>query len=253
MVQPVDLSIVIPAYNEERRLGPTLRALAAALAERPERSEILVVDDGSRDRTAALVRSLRVPGLRLISYRPNRGKGYAVRTGMLSASGAIVGFMDADLSTDLAALDLALRELRAGWDIVIGSRAMAGAQIVVRQPRYRELATRVFNLLQHALAGVRGYADTQCGFKLMTAAAAQAVFSRAQIDGFMFDVELLFLAQRLGLRVREIPVQWRNDPASRLRIVRDTLRMFRDLVRIRWAARRLPSGNGRRPAPPAAW
>lgn len=239
MFEPPDLSIVIPAYNEARRLPRTLAALAQHLANRSERCEVIVVDDGSRDDTAEVVRAAQLPGLRLIAYQPNRGKGYAVRTGMLSASGAVVAFMDADLSTDLAALDVALREIAAGWDIVIGSRAIAGATIVVPQPRYRIIATRIFNVLQVALSGVRGYADTQCGFKVMTAAAARDLFRRARIDGFMFDIELLFLAERLGYRVREIPVAWTNDPASRLRIVRDTVRMFRDLARIRWAGRRL--------------
>ncbi|MCS6801641.1 MAG: glycosyltransferase family 2 protein [Chloroflexota bacterium] len=239
MAKPLALSLVIPAYNEARRLPRTLAALARALAARPERCEVIVVDDGSHDGTADVVRAARLPGLRLISYQPNRGKGYAVRTGMLSASGAIVGFMDADLSTDLAAIDTALREIAAGWDIVIGSRALPGAQIIVPQPRYRVVATRIFNLLQVAMSGVRGYADTQCGFKMMTAAAARDIFRRARIDGFMFDIELLFLAERLGYRVREVPVTWTNDPASRLRIVRDTARMFRDLARIRWAGRTL--------------
>ncbi|GIW08460.1 MAG: glycosyl transferase [Dehalococcoidia bacterium] len=240
MAEPPALSIIIPAYNEARRLPRTLAALGRTLDNRPELFEIIVVDDGSSDGTADAVRACRLPGLRLISYQPNRGKGYAVRTGMLSATGTIVGFMDADLSTDLRALDAALRELAAGWDVVIGSRAIAGAEIVVPQPRYRVVATRIFNILQVAMSGVRGYADTQCGFKVMTAAAARDIFSRARIDGFMFDIELLFLAERLGYRVREIPVAWTNDPASRLRIVRDTARMFRDLARIRWEGRAVP-------------
>jgi dolichyl-phosphate beta-glucosyltransferase len=256
MSQPPDLSIVIPAYNEARRLPPTLAALARTLTERPERWEVVVVDDGSRDGTADAVRACRLPGLRLISYRPNRGKGHAVRTGMLSAAGRIVGFMDADLSTDLSALDRALEALREGWDIAIGSRAVHGARIVVPQPPYRVIATRIFNVLQVVMSGVRGYADTQCGFKVMTATAAQDIFRRARIDGFMFDIELLFLAERLGYRVCEVPVAWTNDPASRLRIVRDTVRMFRDLARIRWRSRELPTrrrqSRATRRKPPAS-
>ncbi|MFN8532115.1 MAG: dolichyl-phosphate beta-glucosyltransferase [Dehalococcoidia bacterium] len=245
MVDPLDLTIVIPAYNEEQRLAPTLTALSEKLAARPEQSEIVVVDDGSRDATAEVARGLGAPGLRVISYQPNRGKGRAVRTGVLAARGAVVCFMDADLSTDLGALDRALGEIAAGWDVVIGSRAIAGSTIVVHQPRYREIASQIFNLVQVTMSGVRGYADTQCGFKVFRADAAKAIFSRAQVDGFMFDVELLFLAERLGYHIREIPVEWTNDPASRLRIVRDTARMFRDLARIRWAGRTLP----RRPKP----
>lgn len=237
----VDLTIVVPAYNEERRLGPTLQSLIADLRARNLRWEIVVVDDGSRDRTAEVARSLGDSAVRVLRYTPNRGKGRAVRTGMLAGTGAVLGFMDADLSTGLAAMDRALAILEKGdADIVIGSRAAEGAKIVVRQPRYRQVASRIFNVIQRTLSGVRGYHDTQCGFKFLKANAAKDIFSRARIDGFMFDIELLVLADRLGYRVAEMPVTWTDDPASRLRIVRDTLRMFRDLVRIRWTALRVP-------------
>ncbi|MCS7002175.1 MAG: glycosyltransferase, partial [Dehalococcoidia bacterium] len=149
-----DLSIVIPAYNEATRLGPTLTRLLADLAARPFTSEIIVVDDGSRDGTADLARSFAAPNLRVIAYHPNHGKGRAVRTGILAAQGRVVGFMDADLSTDLEALDRALAAIASGYDLVVGSRGLASSQTLVAQPLYRRVGARIFNVIQHALSGV---------------------------------------------------------------------------------------------------
>jgi dolichyl-phosphate beta-glucosyltransferase len=222
------LSVVVPALNEEDRLPRTLERIALHLARRGGDYEVLVVDDGSRDRTAARAESA---GATVLRNETNRGKGFAVRRGMLAARGARRLMTDADLSTPIEELDRLGARMDEGHDVVVGSRALPGSRIEVRQPWYRENSGRLFNVFVRALA-VPGVMDTQCGFKLFSAAAARDVFSAARLDGFSFDVEALFLARKKGYRIAEVPVVWRNDAASRVSLLRGFL-AFPDLVRIR--------------------
>jgi dolichyl-phosphate beta-glucosyltransferase len=227
MSQPA-LSVVVPALNEEDRLPRTLERIASHLARRGGDYEVLVVDDGSRDGTAARAAAA---GATVLRNETNRGKGFAVRRGMLAARGARRLMTDADLSTPIEELDRLCARMDEGHDVVVGSRALPGSRIEVRQPWYRENSGRLFNLFVRALV-VPGVRDTQCGFKLFSAPAARDVFSAARLDGFSFDVEALFLARKKGYRIAEVPVVWRNDAASRVSFVRGGL-AFPDLLRIR--------------------
>ena len=227
MTEPA-LSVVVPALNEEDRLPRTLERIVSHLSRRREGYELVVVDDGSRDRTAERAQAA---GATVLRNETNRGKGYAVRRGMLAARGARRLMTDADLSTPIEELDRLCARMDEGHDVVIGSRALPGSRIEVRQPWYRENMGRFFNLFVRALA-VPGVTDTQCGFKLFSGAAARDVFSAARLDGFSFDVEVLFLARRKGYRIAEVPVIWRNDAATRVSLLRGFL-AFPDLLRIR--------------------
>ena len=217
------LSVIVPAYNEESRIGETLERIARYLdsrktARRGFDYEIIVVDDGSTDRTAESVRSMMRARaeIRLISYRRNMGKGFALKRGMLAATGDLVLLCDADLATPIEEFERLLPWVFS-YDIVIGSRALPGALIAPRQPRWRELAGKTGNLIVRALA-VRGIRDTQCSFKLLKGRAARALAKKARISGFGFDIELLFLAQRAGLKIKELPVRWSAVPGSKVRI-----------------------------------
>jgi dolichyl-phosphate beta-glucosyltransferase len=227
--------VVIPAFNEAGRLPGTLTRVREYLAARGSSHEILVVDDGSVDGTE---RAARAAGdeVRVLRHAPNRGKGYAVRRGMLAATGELRLMSDADLSTPVEELGKLEREIERGFDVAIASRALPGARIEVRQPAYREAMGRLFNVLVQALL-LPGLGDTQCGFKLFTAEAAETAFGAARLDGFSFDVEALYVARRRGLRIAEVPVVWRNDAATRVGIGRGSA-AFLDLVRIRLLARR---------------
>lgn len=228
------LSIVIPAYNEEGRLGPSLARTRDFLRRHRLRAEVLVVDDGSTDATPDLVRRLARgwKALRLLALERNQGKGAAVRAGVLAARGRCILFSDADLSTPLEELPLLQARLDLGADIAIGSRALNRAKVEVSQPLYRVLAGRSFNLMVQLLS-LRGIQDTQCGFKLFTAAAARRCFSVQQVPRFGFDVEVLFLARKAGYRIDEVPVRWINSADSRVRPFRDGGRAFLDLALIR--------------------
>lgn len=231
---PTEISVVIPAYNEERRLEPTLLEVVDYFRALQRSAEIIVVDDGSRDGTAALTTRLaqRYPEIRLIRLAANRGKGHAVRTGMVNSRGAVVLFADADGATPIGEVERLEEALRGGADIAIGSRALHAEGVQVRARSYRRLIGRLFHLLVSALT-VRGFQDTQCGFKLLSATAAHNLFSRMRMDGFSFDVELLLMARRQGYHVAEIPVNWSHQPGSRVNLALDSLRMARDLFRIR--------------------
>lgn len=230
--QPLELSVVVPAYNEERRLGATLAALQAFLKGR--RVEVLVVDDGSSDGTVALVQGLarRWKALRVLSLPANAGKGAAVKRGVAEARGARILFSDADLSTPIQELPRLEAALRTGSAVAIGSRALDRGRITVRQPFYREAGGRVFNKLVQALT-VPGIEDTQCGFKLFEARAAKRLFALQQVPRFGFDVEVLYLARKAGYRIAELPVRWVNSPETKVRPVRDGVRAFLDLALIR--------------------
>jgi dolichyl-phosphate beta-glucosyltransferase len=239
------ISIVIAAFNEEKRIGQSLGKIHDYLRERQCDYEIIVVDDGSSDRTAALVRELSgsFPGLRSISYKKNRGKGYALRAGVLASRGSLVLVSDADLSTPIEELDTLIGRLPQ-FDLAIGSRALAQSEILAKQPWWRQGMGKIFNLIVK-LVVIDQFSDTQCGFKLFAGETARDLFGKAQIDRFAYDVEILALAREEGYRTAEVPVRWINDPASTVDPVRDSLRMLFDLVRIRLNVAILRAGKGR--------
>ena len=234
MSSHIEYSVVVPAYNEEARLAPTVCEAVAFFRERGIRAEIIDVDDGSRDRTSELVVALAAanPEIRLIRLAANRGKGHAVRSGVVNAVGDHVLFTDADGSTPIAEVLRLRAALDAGADVAIGSRALASTEVKVRTRLHRRVIGRSFHALVSLLT-VRGIADTQCGFKLFRADVAHELFSRMRMDGFSFDVEVLMMAQRRGNVIREVPVNWTHCPGSRVSLVRDSLRMARDLFIIR--------------------
>ena len=226
-----EISVVIPAFNEAARLPRTLERIRAHLEGTGRPHEIVVVDDGSSDATAD--EALRFGGgaLRLLRNEVNRGKGYSVRRGMLAATGRRRLMTDADLSTPIEEISRLMAVMDEGYDVVIGSRAVPGADIQIHQPWYRENMGRVFNFFVRLLA-LPGLRDTQCGFKLFSARAAETVFAVALLDGFSFDVEALFVARRRGHSIAEIPVTWKNDVATRVGLWGGFL-AFPDLLRIR--------------------
>lgn len=225
------LSIVIPAYNEETRLAATLERISECLARHaPPFAEILVVDDGSRDRTAQV--AARYPGVRVLRNPGNRGKGYSVRHGILEARGEWTLFTDADLSTPIEELEKLWAAAREGAEVAIGSRALDRTLIGVHQPYLRETSGRVFNLFMRLATGLP-FHDTQCGFKLFHSPAARKIFARQLLDGFGFDVEVLFIARRLGYRVAEVPVRWNDVAGTKVSLVRG-MKAFLDPLRIRW-------------------
>ncbi len=230
----LDLSVVVPAFNEGGRIAGTVLALARHVDQVGLTWELIVVDDGSSDDTADLVRGLCAadPRVTLLRLPRNLGKGAAVRAGMLAARGARRLFSDADLSTPPGELSLLWRALDEGADIAIASRGLRSSDLRVRQSALREGMGRTFNLLVRGLA-LRGLSDTQCGFKLFRGAAAEHVFAQSELDGFAFDVEVLSLARRAGLVVREIPVEWAHRSHSKVSPWLDSARMLRDLLKVR--------------------
>jgi dolichyl-phosphate beta-glucosyltransferase len=231
--QGVYLSIVIPAYNEENRIGATLRRILNYLNGQSYEGEVLVVVDGSQDRTIEVVREFaeKSANIRVLNNGFNRGKGFAVRRGMLESRGAFLLFSDADLSTPIEEVERLLMYLQNGYDVAIASRGLPVADIRVRQPWWRQLMGRIFNRFVQALV-LPGIRDSQCGFKCFPRKVARRVFSRQRIDRFGFDVEVLWIARRLGYRIAEIPVTWINDPLSKVHPIRDSFWMLVDLIRI---------------------
>ena len=226
------LSIVIPAYNEEKRLPATLdRVLDWVAPQAFEFSEVVVVDDGSRDGTAGVAESRE--GVRLVRNPGNRGKGYAVRHGMLEARGEWVLYTDADLSAPIEDTVLLYRAaVESGAAIAIGSRAIDRSMVTVHQSSFREWSGRAFNVVMRLVTGLK-FRDTQCGFKLYRRDAAQAIFPRQKLDGFSFDVEDLYLAKRAGLKAVEVPVHWANVEGTKVSLAQG-MKSFSDLVKIRW-------------------
>lgn len=227
--------MVVPAYNEEIRLKSTLPHLWRSLNRRFATFEVIVVDDGSSDDTVQVVSRFAddYHNIRLVSYPQNRGKGFAVKTGVLASSGQYILFSDADLSTPIREVRKLLQALQEGYDIAIGSRACRAAKILKRQPLYRVCMGKTYNKFVQLLT-FSGISDTQCGFKCFKRSAALEIFGSCRIDGFSFDVEALFVAQRQGLRIKEIGVLWQNSPLSKVHPVIHSLQMLRDLFGIRF-------------------
>ena len=232
-----DLSIIIPSYNEQARLPETLQRIAEYLPTLGLRTEVLVVDDGSTDRTAAVAESFRgkLTGLRVLSNGTNRGKGYSVRHGMLESQGDMVLFTDADLSAPIEESNKLLSALNNGYDVAIGSRAMDRSLISTHQSIFREFAGIIFNKIVRIVLRLP-FVDTQCGFKAFRRERTQIIFEQQRIEGFGFDPELLYLARHHGLRAIEIPVRWGHSPATKVSMLGDSLKMFADIFTIRWNA-----------------
>jgi glycosyltransferase involved in cell wall biosynthesis len=233
----MNLSIIIPAYNEEDRIIHTLEASLAFLNRQRFHSEIIVVSDGSTDRTRPVVEAFDAGSkvdLRVIEYHPNRGKGYAVRTGMLAADGEMILFMDADYAVPIEEISRGMDLIASGCDVAMGSRAIAGAVVADRQNFFRELSAKLYTLIQMAYLGIF-YKDTQCGFKIFTKAAARQLFSRQKLSSVIFDPEILWLAKKAGLRIAEFPVSWRHVGNSRIQYdsLKKSLFVFQELFRIR--------------------
>lgn len=239
-----DVSLVLPAYNEAATIAATIRETGRYFQGRGLQYEIIVAadgDDGTRE--LALAAARQGEPVRVIGNRERSGKGRGVREAMALARGDITGYADADNKVPIEEFDKIQPWLNRGYDVVIGSRTMRDSRIERPQPLYRRLGGKGFGLFMHAVVGLEGITDTQCGFKFFTRAAAHAVFSRQQIDGYMFDVEILVLARRLGYQIQQVPIRWHDDADSRLDLVRGNLRNVADIFRIR----RIHSGTPGKP------
>jgi glycosyltransferase involved in cell wall biosynthesis len=230
-------SIVIPAFNESARIPATLESVVSCVRERGWDAEVIVVNDGSRDSTPDLVRAFarNAPEVRLLENPGNRGKGYSVRSGILQALGEIVMFTDSDLSAPIEEVERLFEAIAEGADIAIGSRWLEKNRQTHRQPLYRRFFGRCFNAVTRAVMGLP-FADTQCGFKAFTRAAAQTVFQLQTIERWGFDPEILFIARKRGFKVIEVPVSWAHDARTRMSYMRDGLKMLEEIVIIRWNA-----------------
>jgi dolichyl-phosphate beta-glucosyltransferase len=246
-----ELSVVIPAYNEESRLGTTMARVLEYLVQKGRSFELIVVDDGSRDKTVELAAAIQAKDSRVkvLSNGTNRGKGYSVRRGMLAATGDLILFSDADLSSPIEEVEKLESSIHQGHDVAIGSRDIIGSHVERPQPLHRRLMGYSFMVLRDWIA-VSGFRDTQCGFKLFRAACAREIFSRSIEEGFCFDVEILAIAKTLGYRMCEVPVVWRNDERSKVNPISDPLKMFLALFRIRLNVVRGVYGQKQRPSTP---
>lgn len=226
---------MIPAYNESARIGGSLERLLAHIAQRGWNAEVLVVNDGSRDDTVQIVQryARENPQVRVIENPGNRGKGFSVRNGILQAGGETLLFSDADFSSPLKEADKLFAALASGYDVAIGSRWLRAELQKRRQPLYRQLLGRIFNLALRVILGLK-FKDTQCGFKAFTRTAAHAIFPLQQIERWGFDAEILFLASQLGFRTAEVAVEWEHSPGTRISPLKDGLRMFLEMLKVRW-------------------
>ncbi len=224
------LSLIIPAYNEAKRIAETVATVRDYLDLMGKPYEIIVVDDGSTDSTAEVLSE--ISDIEVISYQPNHGKGYAVRQGMLASHGDYAAFTDVDLSAPIDELSKLFESIESGAGVAICSRAVAGSRLLVHQPHYRELGGKMLNLFIQLFA-VPGIKDTQCGFKLFVGDAARRVFAKCILDGWGFDIEALYLARKMGFKVAEVPTRWSHDADSRIRPMRAGLQVIRDTIRIR--------------------
>ncbi len=233
--QEVYLSLIIPAFNEESRIGNSLERILTFLRQQPYPSEVIIVDDGSHDRTAEMVRKISQGSdhVRIVQNGKNIGKGGAIRSGMLQARGEFLFFSDADLSVPIETISPFLTKLGEGVDLAIGTRVMPGAIVEVHQPFYREFLGKMYTELSNWILGLR-VTDFTCGFKGFRRHAALELFSRQRLKKWSFDAEILYLAQLNEFRVREVPVRWRNNQATKVRLWRDIFRSFIELLQIRF-------------------
>ncbi|ODS31697.1 MAG: glycosyltransferase family protein [Candidatus Scalindua rubra] len=234
--EDIYLSIVIPAYNEEKRIGNTLGEIISYLKTKDYKSEIILVSDGSTDSTINVV--IRESGemgydIKITENEISKGKGYSVRRGMLETRGEYVLFTDADLSTPIDEVEKLIYWLGKGYDVTIGSRGLEDSQVEIHQSFVRESMGKIFNKIMNLIV-FTGFKDTQCGFKCFKRDAVNKIFKKQRIRGYTFDVEILLIAKRQGFRVREVPVRWLNSPHSKVRIIRDPIFMLYDIFRIRF-------------------
>lgn len=234
-MQPIFLSVIVPVYNEAARLTDSLPQLLAYLATHVPSYEVLIVDDGSDDDTSGVARRLAVDNerVRVLRDEVNYGKGYAVQQGMLAATGHLLLFTDADLSTPIDEVACLLAAFDEGYDVAIGSRKIAGADVQVHQHPLREWLGKGFTWLTNVLV-TGNLSDITCGFKAFRQPVARDLFAVQRLYDWSFDAEILFLAQRRGYRIKEVPVRWRNDPRTKVNLLRDIVRSFFGLIRIRW-------------------
>lgn len=231
------LAVVVPAYNEEPRILPTLKRIREYLKDQDYSWSVTVVSDGSSDRTNEIVEAFcsENPCFKLNAYKPNRGKGYAVRKGMLETDAELLLFSDADLAAPIEEVEKLLAHMKDA-PIAIGSRPLKDSKLEIHQPFYREMLGRASNMLIQ-LFGVRGIHDTQCGFKLFTHDAAKKVFSRCKLNGFSFDFEALMIARDLGLKIEEVPIRWAHQEGSKVVLWRDAPKALYDLIKLRLMGR----------------
>ena len=226
------ISIVIPAYNEEKRLPDTLRKVLKFISSKKLKAEIIVVDDGSSDNTASVAASLKNPKIKVVKNPKNMGKGFSVQNGVKHSKGDIILFTDADMSTPIKHLEEFLQYHKEGFEVVIASRDLVESRVMVPQSQFRELGGKIFNLMVRIVTGLPVH-DTQCGFKSFTKKAANLIFPRQTIPGFGFDVEILFIAYNHKLPIKESAVEWYNAPGTKVSFLKDSVRMFAELFKIR--------------------
>lgn len=229
------LSIIIPAYNEENRIGPTLSGIYNFLKNKNYDYEVILVDDGSIDKTVVTAQGsefAKANKLKIIRNGINKGKGFSIKNGILNSNGQFILFTDADLSTPMEEADKLFNYIEKGYDIVIGSRSISGSDVKVHQPFYREKMGRIFNFLVSILL-MSGFNDTQCGFKLFKGSIARELGRELTINGFCFDVEMLYLAKRKGRKIAEVGIVWENSPQSKVLVINSSLSMFLDLFKIK--------------------
>jgi dolichyl-phosphate beta-glucosyltransferase len=229
------LSIIIPAYNEEKRIAVTLEKIRTFLVTKKYDFEIIVVDDGSIDRTGEVVKNsglFKENKLKVLKNGTNKGKGFSIRNGIINSQGEYVLFSDSDLSTPIEEVDKLFEFIGKGYDIVIGSRGLKDSDVRIHQPWYREVMGKTFNVIVKTLI-MKVFSDTQCGFKLFKAAVAKDIVSNLKIDGFSFDVEMLYVALKKGYKIKEVPIMWLNSPKSTVSPILDSTKMFIDLIKIK--------------------
>ncbi|MCX6809350.1 MAG: glycosyltransferase family 2 protein [Candidatus Berkelbacteria bacterium] len=227
----IKISVIIPAFNEAKRLPKTLKKISDFFKRKNYSYEIVVVDDGSQDKTTDTIKSLNIPNVRVVSYKANRGKGYAVNFGILKAKGKYILFADADNSTPFEQIEKLLEHIE-NYEVVIGSRYLTNSHIKLKQPLSRRVAARLGNLLIRAMV-LPKIEDTQCGFKMFQRHAAHEIFSRQTIWRWGFDIEILYIAKKLGFKIKEVPIDWYNDEATRIQSPRVFLTTFSELLRIK--------------------
>jgi dolichyl-phosphate beta-glucosyltransferase len=231
------LSIIIPVYNEASRIGESLKRITAYFDSQKYQYEIIIVDDGSQDNTLSVINEFcdKDSPIKIFSYMPNRGKGYAVKLGMMKGKGKYRLFTDADLSTPIEEIEPMLAHINDGYDICIASRALSESQIIEHQPFYRELMGIIYNRILRLFLSLP-FSDTQCGFKCMKGSVADTIFPKLMVDRFGFDPEILFAAQRMGYSIKEIGTRWINSPLTTVSLISDPLKMLGAIIKIRYHA-----------------